>query len=141
MNSDNLKFTITYLIETRRAFTHIPEKLPYEIPIMTQQLNLHFNNDEAFLNILQQINERWGRFFSVQMKQNLYNLSNFYAYKDQQMNDIMSYAETLPEVQQMKHAELNDLMLELSTMMDPVNELSTRMKTVGITKKRRNKKP
>lgn len=136
MNSDNLKFTITYLIENRAAFTHMSEQLLYEIPIMTQQLKLHFNDDEAFLNILQQINERWGKFFSVQMKQ---NLDNFYVYKVQQTNDMILYAETLPEVKQMKQAELNSLMLELSTMMDPVNELNTRMKRVGITKKKRKK--
>lgn len=136
MNSDNLKFTITYLIENKAAFTHMSEQLLYEIPIMTQQLKLHFNDDEAFLNILQQINERWGKFFSVQMKQ---NLDNFYVYKVQQMNDMILYAETLPEVKQMKQAELNSLMLELSTMMDPVNELNTRMKRVGITKKKPKK--
>lgn len=131
-----LKVLILSLIESTRGFTEVSYLLQTEIPIMVQQLYKYISDDTYFYNIVNQITQRWGPIYSKEMKTATQSFNTLYLQKEQQLNELIAYTESLPIIERAKKKEIEELSDELASMMNPLESLTRKFSKTQVSKLR-----
>ena len=139
---DNSKTKIIFYLKSGlNAFTFISPQLSNEIPQMLYQLTTHYDNDEYFNNILDQIAVRWGNIFTSKLNSEIKDFKYMYNLNQTKLMELVKDAELLPDVQRIKNEQLDDLIDSLDSLMNPLASITRGIKKTKIAKKlpRKNK--
>ena len=140
---NQLKEEIMSLIVSTQGFMEMSDQLNSEIPQMVFQLRNYYQDDRAFYDIVLQIRNRWGPIFSDRLRTVVSSFTNLYINELEKLESLIQFAETHPDIVNIKQQELDDLSDELSMLMDPFSNVIKGLKRttikpkIGIVKKRR----